>query len=55
MRLAAGATVTVAVAPPFALGNSGGAVTLLDQDGLKVHGVAYTAAQAQRDGWTVVF
>ncbi len=55
MRLAAGATATVAVAPPFALGNSGGAVTLLDQDGLKVHGVAYTSAEARRDGWTVVF
>jgi uncharacterized protein YukJ len=53
--LAPGATVTVAVTPPFALGNNGGAVTLLDQDGLKVHGVAYTSADALRDGWTVVF
>jgi uncharacterized protein YukJ len=54
-RLAPGATVQVAVAPPFALGNNGGAVTLLDADGLKVHGVAYTSADARRDGWTVVF
>lgn len=54
-RLAPGATVRVAVTPPFALGNGGGAVTLLDPDGLKVHGVAYTSADARRDGWTVVF
>jgi uncharacterized protein YukJ len=54
-RLAAGATIRVTVTPPFALGNNGGAVTLLDHDGLKVHGVAYTSADAQRDGWTVVF
>jgi uncharacterized protein YukJ len=54
-RLAPGATVAVAVTPPFALGNSGGAVTLLDPDGLKVHGVAYTSADARREGWTVVF
>jgi uncharacterized protein YukJ len=54
-RLAPGGTVQVAVAPPFALGNNGGAVTLLDADGLKVHGVAYTSAEARREGWTVVF
>ena len=54
-RLAPGATVQIAVTSPFALGNNGGAVTLLDPDGLKVHGVAYTSADARRDGWTVVF
>lgn len=54
-RLGPGATVQVAVEPPFALGNSGGAVTLLDPDGLKVHGVAYSSADAGREGWTVVF
>jgi hypothetical protein len=53
-RLTAGATVRIAVAPPFALGNNGGAITLLDPDGLKVHGVAYTSADARRDGCTVV-
>jgi len=37
------------------LGNKGGEITLLDATGLKVHGVAYTAAQAARSGWTVVF
>jgi uncharacterized protein YukJ len=54
-RLTPGATIQVAVTPPFALGNNGGAVTLLDQDGLKVHGVSYTSADARREGWTVVF
>jgi hypothetical protein len=37
------------------LGNKGGAITLLDANAVKVDGVSYTAAQAQRDGWTVVF
>jgi uncharacterized protein YukJ len=35
--------------------NQGGEITLLDPQGLKVHGVAYTKAQAERSGWTVVF
>ena len=37
------------------LGNSGGTITLLDEVGLKVDGVAYTKAQASREGWTVIF
>lgn len=52
--LAPGATVVVALAPPVALGNQGGIITLLNAQGLKVDGVSYTAAQA-REGWTVVF
>ena len=53
--LPAGATLLVPVADGVQLGNSGGAVTVLDAGGLKVAGVSYTAAQAQREGWTVVF
>ena len=54
--LAAGATALVQVGGgPFALGNSGGTITLLDQEGRKVHGVSYTAARAKREGWTVTF
>ena len=53
--LPAGATLTVAMAQGVQLGNSGGAITVLDAAGLKVAGVSYTAAQAQREGWTVVF
>jgi len=34
---------------------TGGTITLLDARGLKVDGVAYTAAQAQVEGRPVVF
>lgn len=54
-RLPAGATTLVRLAPPVQLGNHGGAVTLLDDRGLKVDGVAYTAEQADREGWTITF
>jgi hypothetical protein len=53
--LAAGATLVVALPPEVQLGNKGGAVTLLDPGGLKVDGVAYTAGDAGREGWTLVF
>jgi uncharacterized protein YukJ len=50
-----GETVKVALAPPVALGNRGGIITLLNAQGLKVHGVSYTAEEGRREGWTVVF
>jgi len=50
-----GETVRVVLPPNVQLGNKGGAITLLDANAVKVDGVSYTAAQAQRDGWTVVF
>jgi uncharacterized protein YukJ len=53
--LAAGATVTVPVQPPVQLGNKGGIITLLDNEGLKVDGVSYTEKEAQQEGWTLVF
>jgi uncharacterized protein YukJ len=53
--LAAGETRQVVIAPPVQLGNKGGIITLLDNRGLKVHGVSYTKADADREGWTVVF
>jgi hypothetical protein len=37
------------------LPNDGGIITLLDNKGLKVHGVSYTAQDASNEGWTVVF
>jgi len=52
--LPAGATLQLGVQPPVALGNKGGLITLLDGHGLKVDGVAYTAADAP-EGWTTVF
>jgi uncharacterized protein YukJ len=53
--LAPGSTQVVAVAPPVALGNKGGTLTLVDQAGLKVDGVAYTKEAAAAEGWTIVF
>lgn len=53
--LTAGATRTVRVQQPFALSNKGGVVTLVDDRGLKVHGVSYTREQARHPGWTIVF
>jgi uncharacterized protein YukJ len=53
--LDAGATARVPLAEPVHLGNSGGALTLLDAAGMKVHGVSYSADQARREGWTIVF
>jgi uncharacterized protein YukJ len=51
----AGDTLRLTVAPPVQLGNRGGLITLLDPDGLKVDGVAYTKAQADAEGWTIAF
>lgn len=53
--LAAGEAIRIPLAPPVALGNRGGTITLLDSVGLKVDGVAYTAADAADEGRTVVF
>ncbi|MBW4658890.1 MAG: DUF2278 family protein [Drouetiella hepatica Uher 2000/2452] len=53
--IAPGATVLIALPPTVQLGNKGGLITLLNQEGLKVDGVAYTAQQSKLEGWTVVF
>ncbi|MER5525653.1 DUF2278 family protein [Streptomyces sp. NPDC002677] len=53
--LAAGAALAVPLSGGARLGNHGGEITLLDTAGLKVHGVSYTAEQAAREGWWVVF
>ena len=53
--LAAGATRQVQVRQPLALSNKGGVITLVDDKGLKVHGVSYTKDQARNPGWTLVF
>ncbi len=53
--LAPGAFVAVPVADGSRLTDHGGEITLLDASGLKVHGVSYTAEQAAREGWSVVF
>jgi uncharacterized protein YukJ len=53
--LAAGGTMTIHLPEAVQLGNKGGLITLLNEQGLKVHGVAYTKEQVQREGWTIVF
>jgi uncharacterized protein YukJ len=53
--LAPGDSLRVQVAAPVQLGNHGGLITLLNPDGLKVDGVAYTQAQAAAEGWSIVF
>jgi uncharacterized protein YukJ len=50
-----GETTTFAMSADVPLSNKGGIITLLDAEGLKVHGVAYTAAQAAVEGTTIVF
>ncbi len=37
------------------LSNKGGIISLLDKQGIKIDGVAYTRAQAKKQGWTIVF
>jgi hypothetical protein len=51
----AGATLVISLPPSVQLGNKGGMITLLDNNGLKVDGVAYTEDQAEKEGWTLVF
>ena len=54
-RAGAGATRTMQIRQPLALSNKGGVITLVDDKGLKVHGVSYTREQARNPGWTIVF
>lgn len=51
----AGQTLRFVLPVQVPLSNQGGLITLLDDRGLKVHGVSYTRAQASREGWTVTF
>ncbi len=37
------------------LSNKGGIITLLDPQGLKIHGVSYTKQQAKKAEWTIIF
>jgi len=37
------------------LSNQGGIISLLDERGIKIHGVAYTKAQAKNPGLTIPF
>jgi len=50
-----GTTVNIHLENFMRLDNRGGIITLLNKEGFKVDGVAYTAEQTQREGWTIVF
>lgn len=50
-----GTTLMVPLPQHVQLGNKGGIITLLNEKGLKVDGVSYTAQQARKEGWTIVF
>jgi hypothetical protein len=54
--IAASSTITINL-PKNAvqLSNKGSIITLLNEKGQRVHGVSYTAQQANREGWTLVF
>ena len=54
-RLAPGEAREIPLGPALPLGRQGGIVTLVNREGLKVHGVYYTAEQAARAGWRITF
>ena len=57
VRLAPHGTAVVKVREnsPMQLTNDGGIITLLDAEGIKIHGVSYTKQDASRSGWLVLF
>jgi uncharacterized protein YukJ len=50
-----GNSVRIRVSGGMVLDNRGGTITLLNDKGLKVDGVSYTAEQGKKEGWTIVF
>ncbi|WP_077730061.1 MULTISPECIES: DUF2278 family protein [unclassified Methylocaldum] len=50
-----GEPMIIHVRPDIELSNQGGIISLLNAEGLKVHGVSYTRDQAREPGWTLVF
>lgn len=55
-QIAAGeAQVVLLPAGAAQLSNQGGTITLRDAAGKRIHRVQYSRAQAQRQGWTIVF
>jgi uncharacterized protein YukJ len=54
-RIDSGTTRVVSLPSEVPLGNEGGIITLLNDQGLKVDGSSYTREQGRREGWTLVF
>ncbi len=56
LRLKAGQVATIPLTgKDIQLSNKGGIITLLNTEGVKIHGVSYTKEQAQKQGWMIVF
>ena len=56
LRLKAGQVVTISLTgEDIQLSNKGGIITLLNTEGVKIHGVSYTKEQTQQQGWMIVF
>jgi uncharacterized protein YukJ len=53
--LTAGGVLQVVVQKPMELSNKGGIISVLDNRGIKVHGVSYTRDQARTPGLTIAF
>jgi len=53
--IATGGTLAVVVQKPMELSNKGGIISLLDNRGVKIHGVSYTKEQARHPGLTIPF
>jgi hypothetical protein len=51
----AGAARSIQITQPVSLSNKGGIITLLNDKGLKIHGVSYTKDQAREPGRTIPF
>jgi uncharacterized protein YukJ len=54
-EIPAGETMRIPIQAPVTLSNRGGIITLLNANGVKVHGVSYTRDQARQPGRTVPF
>ncbi len=54
-RLASGEAREMVLDAGMELPRDGGILTLVNRDGLKVHGVYFTAEQAAREGWRIAF
>lgn len=54
-NIPAGGTRVFEVRPELALSNKGGIITLVNEKGIKVHGVSYTREQARQPGRTIPF
>lgn len=54
-QIGPGEALRLEVKAPVTLSNRGGIISLLDERGVKVHGVSYTREQAARAGQTLIF